>query len=103
MLEEIWVLEEVNDINQDSIVFFGYLLCIFVVYGYFMANYNLVQFLQLFLFGIFIGIMDVLYIINLEIEFIVLESMFLFFELNFKIIYELKFDDCFYFDIFGGV
>jgi outer membrane receptor for ferrienterochelin and colicins len=47
--------------------------------------------------------MDVPHIIDPETEFTVLESTPSFFELNSKVTYELKLDDRFHLDIFGGV
>ncbi len=101
--EEIWAPETLTDANQDSVVTSESLLRTPTAYGYFMANYSPVQPLQLSLSGVFTGTMDVPHIIDPETEFTVLESTPSFFELNSKVTYELKLDDRFHLDIFGGV
>jgi outer membrane receptor for ferrienterochelin and colicins len=101
--EEIWAPEALTDANQDSVITSENLLRTPTAYGYFMANFSPVQPLQLSLSGVFTGTMDVPHIIDPETEFTVLESTPSFFELNSKVTYELKLDDRFHLDIFGGV
>ncbi|MCI4650610.1 TonB-dependent receptor [Phaeodactylibacter sp.] len=101
--EEIWAPEVLTDANQDSVVTSENLLRTPTAYGYFMTNYSPIAPLQLSLSGVFTGTMDVPHIIDPETEFTVLESPPSFFELNSKVTYELKLDDRFHLDIFGGV
>jgi len=101
--ELIWSPAEASESNLDSLVTTRNLLRTPNLYGFFTANYQPVEALNLSLSGVFTGPMDVPHVIVPDTEFTALERTPAFAELNVKVDYALPVWADFDLHLFAGM
>lgn len=101
--EEIWTPTEITDANRDSIITTNNILRTPLSYGFATANWSPSKQFNISLSGIYTGKMDVAHVIDPATEYTIIERTPSFFELNFRIGYQLKINKQFHTDLFAGV
>ncbi len=101
--EEIWAPTEIRDANRDSIVSTQNILRTPSNYGFITANWSPAKKINISLSGVYTGRMDVAHVIDPATEYTIITETPSFFELNFRIGYQVKINQQFHTDLFAGV